>query len=256
MKLEHFYAILKSAAAYYPPSTDRLPCKQLQSFKVFGIDRAIELTAPNAGATVQDKNGPYFYSRAWERSGYNPNEIVFDFPALGVVPLSIQKRIRAGNTRAQYLMQLSVISVKKDIADCVGYTDEQIQCATRNVNQIYADCEKILGAVLTFLNNVVYVDFVTGSMRSGWYFRPALQDALSKGLIGDYNEMEELSEYVSFDGGIARYDFVEMNGSGHYGMATTLRLENIECVDTEICVPITPDQSGIIGNEAGCLTCG
>jgi len=253
MKLEELYEILKAATRHYPASADRLPCKQLQTFKVFGIDRMAELSTENAGATIYDKNSPYFYSRKWERMDYNPNEISFDFPVLGAVTLSADKVFRQNHTKGSYNIQLSVIDIKKDIADCQGYTHEQMQCAIRNVNEIYADCERMLDAVLLFLQNVVKVEFTSGANPDGWYYRPQLEGTR---FIGNYEEKDDLSNYLNLNTQPARYDYVELNVNGHYGVTTTLRLENISCDFDKICVPVTATRSGAIGNESGCLTCG
>lgn len=253
MKLTEFFSILKSAVRHFP--ANEMPCKQLQTFKVFGIDRAVELNTDNAGATIQDKNKPYFYSRKWEREGYNPNSITFELPALGVTQLSTIKESKGGKSlKASYLMQLAVIDVVRDTAECAGGPDGLYDCAQRNVSEIFADCEAMMDTLIVFLMQVVKIRFETG--QEAWYYRPAIESAHQRGFVPDYSEVAELAEYMQFDGRSARYDLVEVFTTSHYGVSVNIRLENIECVAGEINVPINEADVQTIGHEAGCLTCG
>jgi hypothetical protein len=77
LTLDALYTVFKSAVRFSNREN------WLQTFAV--IQGMPDLNAPNLNKVVEDYNKPYFFSRRWERSGYNTSDISFDYPGLFII---------------------------------------------------------------------------------------------------------------------------------------------------------------------------
>lgn len=73
----NFYNLLKQAVMFSPAGAGK--CSQLQTFRVLEQGAGRLLQSENFGATVCDREKPFFWSRAWHNAKYNPNKVIFDF---------------------------------------------------------------------------------------------------------------------------------------------------------------------------------
>lgn len=176
LNITHFYTALGDAVRHSPPNTSGQKCKQLQTLRVQQLERGIELASQNLGATLCDKDKPFFWSRLWHERGYNPNSIEFQFPAL--VAFEIDEEVgsafnRAGAERCFNIM-LAVFDVFKD--DCSAGNCPP--CEGRTINEIFIDTANHLHYVLQYLSKcfvasdganqiIIHADYLSSEQLAG-----------------------------------------------------------------------------------------
>jgi len=146
------YGILRDAVANFPQNADS--CKQLQSFRVLQLQRAVEIGTDSRGATYADRDTVYFYSRAWNRAKQSPNKIVADFPILTAFELNSQapNGVFTDGAKMVYSVEVSVMDSYRD--DCQS---KPKSCESRSINMIFQDTEILLKKVLLHLGSTVLV---------------------------------------------------------------------------------------------------
>jgi len=142
---QDFYNALKNAVIFSPACSDK--CRQLQTFRVLEQGGGAAMKAENFGATVCDKDKPFFWSRAWHNNKYK-GAPTWEFPALVVIERSytVDRPFAAMNTR-KFEFNISVLdkfSVGTDKTVCTG-------CAGRTINEIYEDTEALLFQALSLI---------------------------------------------------------------------------------------------------------
>lgn len=143
MTTNEIYQQIKNAVLYYP--IDEKKCLTPQTFRVL-INEA-NLTAPNLGATILDKFGPFFFSRAWAANNYDKHNIVFDYPLVVVTPLS-RTLFTTKNSRLR--IQIGVLD--KTTNGCDGCDPDS--CEARNPEQVRQGTENMLINILSYLKTV------------------------------------------------------------------------------------------------------
>lgn len=156
----------------FPAVADK-PCQQLHTFRAIkSAMPAVELSAPHMGVVYADKDKPFFWSRRWHLSGYNPNDISFDFPALLVYEMqseSLNPFASKGATKQQTSVQLAVVDVYRD--DCIGpECGVQPYCEGRTVGEIQQDAKRILvSGVFPFLAHALFAATTDNPTRRPLY---------------------------------------------------------------------------------------
>lgn len=147
MTIERFYTAIQQAIKAYPVVSCK-PCLSPSTFHV--LEGISDFNAPNLGRTKCDKQSPYFYSKRWAETGYNPSVIAFDFPLVAVYEEGITyEHPMKTSTNVCYELALSVLDKKDlDCADCCG------ECKGRNGNQIFRDTEKMLLNILNYISSL------------------------------------------------------------------------------------------------------
>jgi len=180
LQLTDLYKALKDAVRYSPSvGTDK--CLQLHTFRVLPNDGAIDMQAPNFGATTCEKDTVFFYSRAWERAGY-PTTIKVELPAVTafVQDVSLEGAFTSPE-KPVYRVAITVWDAYQEsqiTSRCTG-------CAARHVEQIFLDTETLLMNVLRYLGNMVEAQ-IAGADGPAFY---------NRGLLDYWKEVGNIESY-------------------------------------------------------------
>lgn len=222
VNLETLYSIILDAVRRYQ-STPGMDCRQPQTFRVLQLDRGAELTTPAMGATLSDKDTPYFYSRTWERQKFNPNNITADFPVCTAFELSsdLPKGISETTIKQCYSVELSVLDVFQIKCDGKPY---------RTINQIYADTEKILLNIVNYISGSI---IATVGDVTGVYNRSVLNSLVACGEIAQYDEIYDIGGVLQSENKGGRTVHVEMPTNNIYGTKMRLTFCIYRCLDVQ-----------------------
>jgi hypothetical protein len=224
--LETYYSILLDAVRRYP-ATVGYDCKQPQTFRVLQLDHGAELQTPAMGATLSDKDTPYFYSRAWERKKFTPNNIVADYPVLTAFELSsdFTRGIIEKSMREYCFLEIAVLDSFKN--ECDGKVG---RCESRTINHIFRDTKAILLNAINYISAsiIARVGDVTGV-----YNRTILDRLLSSGEIEQYDTYYDIGDAFQSDNKEVRTTHVEMGATNTYGTKIRVKARVDWCLDVE-----------------------
>lgn len=242
-----FYNALKQSVMFSPKA--ELKCNQLQTFRV--AQSGMEMTTPNMGATICDKDKAFFWSRLWQDRKYNPNHVSFEFPLLRVHESNFSvKRPLAATSERVYSFQISVWDKwveDNDKGRCQG-------CAGRTIEEIEADTERLLFASLHYLSGLVEATIDTG-LPSGYYHKDFLTYLHDRGAISGYTPGIDFGGMLEQDNKSATAYRVEIASAKLYGTAIDIQvcLKNCEATvyNFEQCTDFA-----VLAQEVGCKDCG
>lgn len=242
--LPDIYAALRDSVRYYPKQEQR--CQQPQTWRV--LQSLADASAPNFGATVCDKDKPFFWSRLWHEKSYNPNAIGFNFPVLYAFELDGSVQSPFDNAKYIRVLQIGVIDALSDSADarkCVG-------CDSRTINEIQQDTELILVNCLDYLNNTRPYR-IDGNVTPVW----ANADFVSQGTAAQRFIADQAGAPIlvpSFaPNSEAQMTRIDMSAVKMHGTAVTLRIVTKRCPEIEW--NFTETDFGVLAQEAGCKNC-
>lgn len=233
-----FYTALRDAVRLHNPQSN-LPCRRLQTFRVFASSPTQELLTPNLGATICDKDKPFFFSREWREKKYNPNDITWQYPLLFAFEVEANAdilQIEDGRVRITHTLQVGVLDIVKEVksaAACKG-------CEGRTVNEIYLDTQQQLFEVLRFVKALGVATFEDGVQIIR---QPGAHDATFTSL----NIIEEAKS------GIPLFR-IERPTERVYGTAVTLNVKATHC-NINVCFDAPSKEFGTLAHEAGCTQC-
>lgn len=244
--LTDIYAAFRDSVRFYP--RHELKCNQLQTWRVLQKSMAVEISTPNLGATICDKDKPFFWSRLWHEKAYNPNSIVWEFPLLYAFENeSTLINPIGGSGVIISSVQVGVLDVwvdDKDGRKCVG-------CGARTVNEIYFDTETMLLSSLRYLNNT------RGYQVDGGAAVWANSDFIAQGIAAQRFDAVPVAPSIltaSQKHNAEDPTFrVERSAENIYGTAVNLRFAVNACPETEW--NFTETDFGVLAQEAGCKTC-
>lgn len=154
-----YVKLINNAVRFYPMESGKqwlIP----QTFAV--LDSITSLQAPNLGKYICDKNRPFFYSRKWETLKYNPSKLGFSLPVVLLFENAADFK-GAFTDRAETTYNFDIVVLDRHSAeDC-----KKINCAegvSRTIYEIYSDTEQILYNVLAYLDDVVVVQLLDGTI--------------------------------------------------------------------------------------------
>lgn len=247
--LEEFYEALKLGVKYQPDSGT--PCLRLNGFRVLQQEGASELSADNMGATPCDKNKPYFYSRAWEKTGSNPNKVIGSLPVLTIFERQGQVKSPFDKTATVEHQLILTVWDKYDQDKCAG---DCAGCAARTVNEIFRDTQTMLFNVLYYIGGLV-VATTSADPAERVYHKALLEKMKTEGDISEYqvtgafkNSMQAANKEHTM------YRQNERTAEYFYGTAITIDFKTTICNQTEF--DFNPTDYGAIAQEFGCKNCG
>lgn len=246
--LPDIYSAFRDAVRYYPAQDTT--CKRLQTWRVFQQSLGVEVSTPNLGATICDKDKQYFWSRDWHEKKYNPNGITWKFPLLFAFETEgamIGPFGFGGETKMVYTLQVGVLDVLIDTPDgrkCVG-------CQSRTVNEIYADTESLLLSALHFVSNVnqTGIDGVDVWANSDLVSQGEASGALNVTGKTSISILDASQKYNQE----APFFRIERSAEKMYGTAINIRVAASVCPTVDW--NFTETDFGILAQEAGCKTC-
>lgn len=250
LSLRDIFKISKNAVQVFPENRER-PCLQLQAFRVLTRGGgATEIATENLGAVPTDKGNPFFWSRKWHNSKYNPNALTFDFPILTMFEVfgeTMTTPFQKPFNRT-YTIELAVFDRYQD--DCVDGTKSG--CKARTINDIYLDTGTLLDSVLQYYAGIVGATTADGVQRI--YYKPWIEAAHGIGAIGDYtinwmlgNQIFPQNKQVRFSR-VDRFAANKIFGTKCQIVFTT---NNCETIDYNLELP----DFGSVAFEAGCKNC-
>jgi hypothetical protein len=250
ISLTDFFRIGRSAVQLYPALSPPQPCLQLQAFRVLQLARGNEIGTDNLGAVPADKDTPFFWSRKWHNSKYNPNALAFEYPLLtmfDVVSETKTSPFSAGFKRC-YTVELAVLDVYRD--DCVD--GKKTGCSARPINQIFMDTELMLDSVLRYFGQIVGATTLEDQVEK-LYYRPWLDLQVAHGQIGSYNVTYSLESNLNTNNPVFRFSRVEKPTNKIYGTKCQVTFCASKCPSISYDTSL-PD-FGLLAFEAGCKNC-
>lgn len=246
--LTDFFTVLKQAVMFSPKT--EMKCKQLQALRVSPREYGMELASENIGATICDKDKPFFWSRIWEQKKYNPNQVAWEFPLLFVSELSIStKNAMLNSAERTYVFQVTVLDKYSEDCDkgkCQG-------CEGRTVNEIFYDTETLLHSVVRYLATITEAETDRGV--SGFFGRDYLGWLIDRGMIGGYTPGMDWGGIMATENKNAVSYRTAIETLRVYGTAIDLTVTVKNCEEPTFDFSTCPDIS-VIGHEAGCKDCG
>lgn len=249
LTINNWYTIFRDGVKHYP--AQQYKCLQPQAFRVLQHSGGADIGKDNLGAVYSDRQTPFFYSKKWEQSNYNPNSIGFDWP----IVTAFATRTQSFNAKPFYFknskivdIELSAMGIWRD--DCNDATD---YCGGRSINQIYFDCETILDSLLSYVGGVAFT-YTDVDPTERLYYTPFLDAAIIAGDILSYNTEpnRRVSNLIAHLNESAFFNYVEMPAQKIYGMRTQIQVKVSSCEVVEFA---PPENYGVVGHERGCTNC-
>lgn len=222
--LEQFYALLKEAARTCPDTGEI--CTQLQAFRALAFESGREINTDNLGASVCDKDRPYFWSRKWENLNFSANSIPFDWPALVVYERNAVRKHPFGVPRIETWLEIGVIDALSDGIErgiCSG-------CQGRTIHDIFRDTQNLLAHVLGYISNsaLAEVTGINGNVWQGLYNLSILDFAQSQNQIHAYEVKHHFGASLgSVD--TAEQFRVDFPAQNIYGTAVVVKITFLDC---------------------------
>lgn len=250
LSITDIYRVLRDAVKYFPQSPDPVRvCRQLQTFRVLQRDPRTnaEVGTDTLGATPADKDSPFFYSRKWELSKFNPNALGFNYPVLTAFEMSNETvgSIFVGQYNRTYFLEFAVLDVYRP-DKTKGRFDV---CEARSINQIFLDTEFLLDSAIKYLGGAVIATTSIDPVEKV-YFKPFLDEAVAQGDITSFDVKFHVGPMLSGLNPNLRFVRVEYPAKSLYGTKVQIKFKTSNCET----VTFNPDalDLGVIGFEVGC----
>lgn len=216
--LKDFYKLCCDFVRYYPQ--DNLSCKRLQTFAV--IEEYLDLSDVNLGKTVFDKNKPFFYSRAWEKSKYSNSSLTCDFPVFCIIDRSATIATPfSSTTHRVYSLELAFID--KYDRSCLDNVNCP-ECSKRTRNEIYLQTEDFMMHFFAYFRNLVVLTDDTVINKEVYLFNPSaytIDDLKTAKFYRDHADNNKLLNFTRWDGGLPDL----------YGTIITINIKVSNCAD-------------------------
>lgn len=246
--LPDFFLALKQAVMFSPKAD--MKCKQLQALRVSPREYGQELASDNLGATICDRDKPFFWSRRWELAKFNPNQITWEYPLLFASELSISTKNAMSNASERtYSFQVAVLDRYSEDCDkgkCQG-------CEGRTVNEIFYDTETLLHSVVRYLATVT--EATTDMDATGFWGRAYLDWLIDQGKIGGYTPGMDWGGIMGVENKGAVSYRTAIESLRVYGTAIDITVTVKGCGEPTFDFSTCPDPV-LIAQEAGCKDCG
>lgn len=236
----------------HSPAGDRV-CDQLQTFRVFPNSRLPELSTPNLGVNICEKDRPFFWSRKWVEAKYNPSAVKWQFPLLYVFDMSaqIEKPFLRG-AKSIHALQIGVLDVLSD--DCAD--GKCNGCNGRTINEIYIDTQRLLLQSLRYVRQIVHATTTpgTGTLPPGWYHKEYLEYLKNAGIITAFNPTKQMfaaTEAANNNGVFAARR--ERPTEKFYGTAIEMNVITSACYENN--PDFAPYDWGAVAHNIGCQNC-
>lgn len=151
INLQHFFSTCVDFTKTYPNGNHRY--ESLQSFAV--LESWTDINTDSLGKELADRGKPYFYSKLWERSNYNPSMLKTDLGPVFVIidngefitePFGKQQRYNS--------LDLAFIEPYIKICSC----NNKCNCDQRVLGQLYANMVIKANQFIQYLNGLVFIE--------------------------------------------------------------------------------------------------
>ena len=241
--IDHFYSLLRDAARSSPP-VENAPCLQLQAFRALAFEDATEITAPNFGATVCDRERPYYWSRSWAASGYDESQIQAEFPVLAAFERTAVRK-NAFNPQNSTLSEIEIAVIDRyDTEGCEGGNCKG--CAGRTRMEIFRDTRILLSYVLQYIGGSVLAD-IDGIGR-GLFHAQTLENLALTNQITAYAPVSDFGAMMAGANLETRMFNVEFTAAKLWGTGAVVSTKTLDCIPL-LPVAMLPDTSGIMSKS-------
>lgn len=250
LSLLDIYRIGRDAVRFFPAQSPPIPCLQLQAFRVLQRDRDSELDTDTLGAVPTDKDSPFFWSRKWANTKFNPNALGYDPPFLTmfeVVNTFERPAFEKGNRRC-YALNLTVWDKYKEECTLGNHTG----CESRPANQIYVDTGILLDTVLHYIGQTV-IAYTSADPVEKVYYKPYLDFLKLNGDITSFDIVKDFQESLNGHNKQNRFVRVERTTSKMFGTSTQINFCTTNCPTIEY--DNTLPDFGTMAWQAGCSNC-
>lgn len=238
--VDQFYSFLRDAARSSPP-VENAPCLQIQAFRALAFEDATEITSPNFGATVCDRERPYYWSRLWAASGYDETQIQAEFPVLAAFERTAVRK-DAFNPRNSTVSEIEVAVIDRydtegcESGNCKG-------CAGRTRMEIFRDTRYLLSYVLGYVGGAVFADIE--GIGKGLFHQATLETLYMSGQIPPFNVLADFGAMMAGANLETRMFNVEFSAARYWGTAVIMNTKTLDCQPLAP-VAMLPDTSGIV----------
>lgn len=202
-------------------------CLRPQTFAV--LEEYIDIDAANLNKTVREKGRPYFYSRSWEKSGFNKSKLDHEVPLLAIFPINVSvenpfQKVKCTRYEMDFIFldQYHIEACEKGTKGCKG----------RTRHELYKDQKANLEKLFAFFDGCKYYTFTGGSIPNGLYH----PSSVVKFKAADPNLVETIDDLGSRkwermlrSNNKVIYDYWNGTARGLYGMACKLVFEIKGC---------------------------
>jgi len=247
MKKSDLIYAFRSAVIFSPEN--EMPCRQLQTFRVIEKGGGGQIVAENFGATVCDKERPWFWSRLWAGNKYNPNNVVWQFPVLALIETSYTaKRPLAQNSERCYDFNISVMDTVNE--DCGKWKCKG--CNGRTINDVYEDTEALLFSALRYLAGLIEATLPDGT--TGVYHVSQLDAMVAARMITGYTRGQNIGSLLESNIQNASAYKTSLGAGGIVGNAINIQVCIKNCVAQEYNFNVP--EFAALAHDAGCKNCG
>jgi len=178
--------ILKRIANGFPTQSGK-PCLSLQTFAFVWDEN--DINTENLGKTIQYKDEPFFYSRQWVASNYNPNSLKFNYPSLLIwedgdtISKPFDQQDKATTT---YVFKFSDKMPSFDTS-----RRKKTYCNTRIYEQVVQDLKSIVYSTFKKMGEFALYDLFKGGAKIGqdWYLQTDIDSMILSGEIDNANRL-------------------------------------------------------------------
>ena len=241
--IDQFYSLLRDAARSSPP-VENTPCLQIQAFRALAFEDATEITSPNFGATVCDKERPYYWSRLWAESGYDETQIQAEFPVLAAFERT-GVRTNAFNPRNSTLSEIEIAVLDRydtegcDSGNCKG-------CAGRTRMEIFRDTRYLLSYVLSYIGGSIYADI--DGIGKGIFHQATLEQLALTNQIPPFSQISDFGAMMAGANLETRLYNVEFSAARYWGTGVIINTKTLDCQPLAP-IAMLPDTSGIVSKS-------
>ena len=146
-----FYEVFQQFVRSYPKTDSK--CTRPQSFIV--LNDYDDISKDNMGKTFLEKDSPYFYSKAWERSGFSKSKLSVDLPAMVVLDKGIEHKF-SGTKRDGICLDLEIAFIESLDEDCIEKKCKG--CKGRSIPEVQKDQGKFLTNFVKYVKKLVVTE--------------------------------------------------------------------------------------------------
>ncbi len=241
--IDQFYSLLRDAARSSPP-VENAPCLQIQAFRALAFEDATEITAPNFGASVCDRERPYYWSRLWAASGYDESQIQAEFPVLAAFERTGVRK-NAFNPQNSTLSEIEIAVIDRydtegcESGNCKG-------CAGRTRMEIFRDTRYLLSYVLQYIGGAVYADI--DGIGKGLFHGATLETLSTSNEIAAFSIISDFGAMIAGSNLETRLFNVEFVSARYWGTGVIVNVKTLDCQPLAP-VAMLPDTSGIVSKS-------
>lgn len=221
-----YIQLFNNAVRFYP-ATEGKSWLQPQSFAV--LDSVTTLQSPNLGKYICDKGKPFFYSRIWEQTRYNPSRLEYRTPLVVLYEnAGDYKKLFTNKSETTYNFEICILD-RHGAEDCKKVNCEEGK--SRSIYEIYSDTEQMIYNIVSYISDCAVYTMLDGSevlrnVQHNAYIDDGavLNEAMTQAVRQDLKENNLIRAFHRVEAFI---------NADYFGTKTTIRFTVRNCRDVE-----------------------